>query len=418
MTAPGAEGSRHSTVPAHARRSPYRSLLSSDMSEMGTLLRPWVSHQTTRLQSRPRAAAVSRVIAWYALSRVLMLMTLALAAELTGRGFTSVLEAWDGPSYLQIAAHGYVLHQHLIPSAPGLAVNRWDIAYFPGYPLGVALLHLIGLPVTFAAALLSCAGGLIAAVMVYELGRICFESTTGERAAQLFCLFPGALVFSWTYSEGLGLALGLSALVLLLKRRWLLAGLLAACAGAVHSDVAVALSAASVAAAGVAIMRQRDWRSLAAPVIAPLGALAYLAYLQVATGSWRNWLATEQYGWMQHTDFGLHTLVMTVSYLEHPGSKAALVWLLSGACALALLGCLWLQRCPLPVTVMALAALAVAATSTDVGLRPRALLIAGAAVPAAAAALGERGTRIISLLWAGLAPLLMLAYLTKPVLIP
>lgn len=54
---------------------------------------------------------------------------------------------------------------------------------------------------------------------------------TADRGVALVCFFPGAVVFSMLYSEGLLLALTAGCLLGLLRRRWVTAGALAALAG-------------------------------------------------------------------------------------------------------------------------------------------------------------------------------------------
>jgi hypothetical protein len=47
---------------------------------------------------------------------------------------------------------------------------------------------------------------------------------------------------------------------------------------------AIAVAAACACAAGLAIWRRRDWRALAAPLIAPLGFIGYVGWLGNYTG--------------------------------------------------------------------------------------------------------------------------------------
>lgn len=61
--------------------------------------------------------------------------------------------------------------------------------------------------------------GFIATLGMYRLGSLCLGRDVGKRAAILFCLFPGALVFSWVYTEGLSLALAVFCLCSLLERQ-------------------------------------------------------------------------------------------------------------------------------------------------------------------------------------------------------
>lgn len=365
-----------------------------------------------------RAAGSSRgrVVGWYLLSRLLVWVAMALVVQLAGKTMPEVLHGlWDARWYTMIAAHGYPAHHApMVHQFEGFSLNQWSIAYLPGLPLAIAGLHALGMPIVASGLLISFAGGLVAALAVLELGRTAFGEAVGERAATLFCLFPGALVFSWIYSEGLALAFGLWALVFLVRRRWALAGALAAVAGAVHSDVAVALSLACVVAAGLALYRTREWKALVAPALAPLGMLGYLAYLQVHTGSWRNWLLTQRYGWRQHVDFGKHTLLATGNALLSPTMVDSWLPLAGAVFAILVLVALWRRRAPAPMAVMAIAVLALATASTEVGLRPRSLLLAAAAFPSVAALLGDRGSRVLTVCFAGLAPVLVVAYMATP----
>ena len=63
----------------------------------------------------------------------------------------------------------------------------------------------------------------------------------------------------------------------MLSRKWLVAGLLAMLATAAHPTLTVLIPVLGIIALH-AIWTKRDWRSLIAPVVAPLGVLGYFAY--------------------------------------------------------------------------------------------------------------------------------------------
>jgi Gpi18-like mannosyltransferase len=104
----------------------------------------------------------------------------------------------------------------------------------------------------------------------------------------LFCFFPGSVVFSMVYSEGVLIPLVAGCLLALERRRWLLAGILAAFATAVGPTAVAIIPACGVAA--LLELHRRGWRdlralrALIAPVLAPLGIIAFGAFLWVWTG--------------------------------------------------------------------------------------------------------------------------------------
>ena len=112
---------------------------------------------------------------------------------------------------------------------------------------------------TVAGVLISTAGGAIATYYVYRLAADWWDRQTAFRAAVLFIVFPGSVVFSMVYSEGLLLPLAAGCLFALGRKRWLVAGLLAGFATAVQ-PVALALIVACAAAA-LAEWRRSGWRT-------------------------------------------------------------------------------------------------------------------------------------------------------------
>ena len=73
--------------------------------------------------------------------------------------------------------------------------------------------------------IISGAGGLVTAVLVQRLAKGWWGEAAGRRAVAIFCLFPGSVVFSMAYAEGLMLPLVAACILALQKRRWLLAGI-------------------------------------------------------------------------------------------------------------------------------------------------------------------------------------------------
>lgn len=202
---------------------------------------------------------------------------------------------------------------------------------------------------------------------------------TDRRVALLtaccFSVYPLAGVLSLAYSEALLAVLAAGCLLALLRRRWLVAGVLAMLAGATRPTGAVLIVACLVAAAD-AVYRRRDWSSLVAVALSPLGVLA--SWIGTAAGRWDAWFATEQGGWGSHFDAGTDT-VRTVFHeltgtAHHSFGPEQAVFVLA-ALALVLVAA-W-RRPPMPVLAFMVGLFVlVAGTSNTHAALPRYLLVA------------------------------------------
>jgi Gpi18-like mannosyltransferase len=160
--------------------------------------------------------------------------------------------------------------------------------------------------VTVAGLIVSTVGGLVATVLVQRLATGWWGEAAGRRATLLFVLFPGSVVFSMVYAEGLLIPLAAACILALQRRRWLLAGVLAAMATATEPEAVVLILVCVVSA--VRELHRRGWRerdarrSLIAPVLAPLGLIGVGAFFWAWTGTpFASWIA-QRYGWKERTD--------------------------------------------------------------------------------------------------------------------
>src|SRR5487761_1719225 len=239
----------------------------------------------------PRQSAAQRTVAWlradgspiliYCCTRLVIYAVAGIDALLTRRSVPAELSLFDGQWYLKLASHSY----------PATAVpGKSTLGFLPLYPLAIqGLSNALDTSLLVAALIISFAGGLIAALLVQRLATYWWGEDTARRAVLAFCLFPGSVVFSMAYSEGLTLPLVLGCLLALRSDRWLLAGATAALASAVEPaalilfPVCLAVSARQIRTAG---WRDRQARlSLVAPLLAPSGLGVFALYLWVRTGT-------------------------------------------------------------------------------------------------------------------------------------
>jgi hypothetical protein len=321
-----------------------------------------------------RRTSRTRPLLWYLASRVLVLVVAAVVVALrndvsAGR----LVSAWDAGYFLDLVRHGY---PEVVPLRDGHAAAS-SLAFFPLFPLCARVLTvLLRLPPAAAAMAVSLAFGAVSVVLFHHLGRLLTDERTADRATLLFCFFPGSVVFSIGYSESLMIALALGCLLALLRERWVLAGVAAALATATR-PTGVALVAACLWAAAVAVHRRRDWRALVAPLLAPLGALSFFAYLRWHTGQSGVWFRVQREGWRQTFDFGANTAKLLGNFVFDPlgdGRRLESVVLLGFV--LAAVAVFVARRWPGPVVVYTLVVVGLSVATTIDVVRPRAILTA------------------------------------------
>jgi hypothetical protein len=331
---------------------------------------------TARSAGRFPTAAV----AVYLACRILTVVAVAIADRTTHNSIVADLTTWDGDWFLRAVRHGYPAH---LPMVDGhVAAN--PTAFFPLFPVLVRGLATLGIDPGTGALLVSGITGATAVVAVGFLARRLAGDTAARRAALLFAVFPGTFAFSFAYSEGLVITCVGFGLIALLDRRWWLAGVLGAVATAA-SPVALAF-VVSCAYCGIrAAWAERRPGPLAAPVLAPLGFVAYMAYLWAHTGNLLAWRLTERGGWRSYPSAS-YPFRIVWAFVHDPVSPTLTGQILFFGTAAAVVGVVLMvkEHQPAPVLLYGICALGAAAVSQPVGLRPRFLMLAFPVVIAAA----------------------------------
>jgi hypothetical protein len=295
-------------------------------------------------------------LAVYAGSRLLLVAVLLFNTAVRHHAIAHQIPAWDGIWYRELANGGYPTH---------VLHARSVLGFFPLYPLMMwALAHAASTTVDVAGLIIAEIGGAIAAVLVQKLATGWWGPESGRRAAWLFCLFPGSVVFSMVYSEGVLLPLAAGCLLALQRRRWLTAGALAGFGTAVGPTSLVLIPVCAVAAGRELHKRgftdRAARRSLLAPLLSLVGVTAFASYLWAWTGTPFATLKTQHYGWGERTDlFALvhqaHMLANQISFahFDHPTINLNLVAGLVGA-IVYLVGLTLLLKRPRQVSIEAL----------------------------------------------------------------
>ncbi len=261
------------------------------------------------------------------------------------------MHIWDGVYYLSIAGHGYPTD--LATRMRGTPAS--SLGFFPGYPLLIrATGLLLGSHWGWAAYLVNVVLGAVVVCMLRELVIRVVSVDAGAKAVWLYCLFPGTVCFSLPSSEPLAISAALGAMLAVSSRRWVTAGLAAAAATMTRPNM-LALVVALCVAALLAVVRERDWRALTAPALAPFGILGFFAYLWVHTGDLQAWQHAERRYWHQNLDWGVGLPHYLVRYLQPPWGPEfpnAFFLVIGGLVALAGVIGLAQQRHVVPVPLL------------------------------------------------------------------
>jgi len=349
---------------------------------------PGSDAQRGRVPRLPLSPALRWCLRWYVGTRLVAMAAVALYLAFNPKVEAgSLVTKWDGWWYERIATLGY--SRSLRPPLP--RVTDWhhnysDWAFFPGYPVLIRALHEVTfLPIAVVALGLSVVLGLVATRAVYALGEEYGGEQVGRAASLLFLAWPGSAVLGEPYSEGLYLAAAGYSLLFLIRRRWVLAGLLGAVATATRPTGTALIAAAGVVAL-VELWRRRDWWAVAAPALSATGIAGFVAFGWWRTGDPQVWRHAENL-WVQRFDLNhkqLRTLyrsfVHLPSYLRSAGNREILAASVAQAFGIlgmtGLLGALWAlrRRLNLALAVYAFVALLTVVGYSAVGPRPRTLL--------------------------------------------
>jgi hypothetical protein len=222
----------------------------------------------------------------------------------------SPLAKWDAQHYLAIAFDGYV------ESHAGLPPANEEPAFFPLYPGVVHLLSGLGASpglVLIVAYLVSLGCFFAALMLLHRLTVIEIGERYARPALLLLAFFPTALFFGIPYSESLFLLLAVGTFFAARMGRWPVVGVILALASATRvPGLLLIVPAALLYLYGPRADREpvpsRGFRpryrlrpEAAWLLLAPLGILAFSAYLHFAVGDGLAW---------QHAQalFGRHTV--------------------------------------------------------------------------------------------------------------
>lgn len=256
--------------------------------------------------------------------RELSLLALTWMSAANHMVLSEKLHSWDGDWFLAIASGGYNGVPDTLRDAHGDRNGATPLAFFPGYPTAIRLVAGIdgpgGIGVLTAALIITIVSGIVCAYGLARLGRLVRGGSpqVGLILVALFAATPMSIVLSMAYSEALFCALAVWALIGVLERNWLLAGLCCSFAGLVRPTAAALILAVGLAALVAVIKHEDRWRPWLAIAIAPIGLLGYLGWVANETGDLNGWFALQRHGWDSSFDRGAATWRFVVDILVQP----------------------------------------------------------------------------------------------------
>ncbi|TCO62569.1 glycosyltransferase family 39 protein [Actinocrispum wychmicini] len=260
----------------------------------------------TAVRARPYLLATGVFVA----VRLVGFAMLAILADNHDKPVFDLMKSWDGDWYLAIAENGYDNIPARFIDANGHHTTYGPLAFFPLYPWLIRVVAPVTGSNTLAAAMVvSFLAGCVAACGLFRIARMVDpRPKTGYALVALWAGLPMGITLSMAYTEALFTALAAWALIGVIERNWILAGLCCAAAGLVRPTANVLVIVVVVAAL---ITVFRDGKSLwawVAVVVAPAGLVGWWAYVANRTGSLTGWFDLERDGWNTKFDFGRETL--------------------------------------------------------------------------------------------------------------
>ncbi|GIH50215.1 hypothetical protein Mro03_53940 [Microbispora rosea subsp. rosea] len=259
---------------------------------------------------------------------------LILAAP--GRTEDAILDRfnrYDSYNFMDIAKYGY-------DGRPEDQDSPRLVAFFPGLPLLLRVVHLVIPDLRLALVLISLVASAVVAVALSRLSES-YREGSGPWAVLAFFLSPFAVFLLAGYTEGLFLALAIPAWLLARRGRWESAAVCAAFASSIRiSGLFLALGlVVQFLVSRDGLRAPRGWRKAPWLVLPGVPVLAYMIYLWNRTGDLMAWKSAEAQYWGRYPELpwnvfidtwhrSLNEPILATSYREEILSAIVLVLLI------------------------------------------------------------------------------------------
>ena len=250
----------------------------------------------------------------FSVASLVRLVIMGMMATANGYTLHSLFYRWDAEYYVSIARDGYFAITEPVVEVP---VYERSLAFFPGFPYLLRGLHAVLHPITglhhetIAYGVNFLLGVVMIAGVMALVNRIPSMNHWGAKtqrarilAAILISGVPMGITFNMAYSESLFGALSIWALVAIMDRRWLLAGLLVFATGLTRIP---AVDVMLVLFLAVLTTDRKNWRGWLATLLSPLGLLWYLWWSSSYLTHIGGYFGMQREGWNSAFDWGIAT---------------------------------------------------------------------------------------------------------------
>lgn len=252
--------------------------------------------------ARGRSGARLVVQTW--LGTRLLMAVVALVLVSRGASFADLLTRWDATHYLTIAADGY--------TKPAF------VAFFPGWPLLLRVVSLLGVPAVVAGTVLALVASGFAAAALYRMA--------GTGAAVAWLLAPTAVFTMVPYTESMFCAAAFWAWERARAGKWPAVAVLASIAAAMRiSGLFLIIGLAVLALTQPGRGRVR-WRRVAWLVLPVLVLVGYLVFLRFQVGTWTAWYDAQASGWSRELTWPWVSLQHTIDAAAPGGYTDSMGW--------------------------------------------------------------------------------------------
>lgn len=324
---------------------------------------------------KPATLGLTRGVDWEAVALVtfagsaIRLLFLSVMAHANQTTLADELGAWDTEYYLAIAKDGY-FDADIHPEGPP---HHHTLAFFPAIPMMIRAVHSATMmPPAFAGFALNFVFLFIATAAVFALAHRMkasrFEAFVG---AMVVTCAPLTIVFHMPYTEALFMALSFWALVAMVDKRWIVAGIFVTLTGFVRLT---AVDLIAVFGLMVLLQARKDWKAWVALAVSALPIAGYLGWANRHLVDMGGYFGIQAEFWNSQFDYGVRSVTWVIERML-TGEDLASMFAATSMVVVPLLVAVTWKRVPWPVWFFGAAIAANVLLSDGImSSRPRLLL--------------------------------------------
>ncbi|AQQ14642.1 Mannosyltransferase (PIG-V) [Corynebacterium glaucum] len=299
--------------------------------------------------AKPAKPGLTRGVDWAAVALItfagsaIRLLFLSVMAHANQTTLADELGAWDTEYYLAIAKDGY-FDADIHPEGPP---HHHTLAFFPAIPMMLRAVHSVTMmPPAVAGFVLNFVFLFIATAAVFALAHRMkasrFEAFVG---AMVVTCAPLTIVFHMPYTEALFMALSFWALVAMVDKRWIVAGIFVTLTGFVRLT---AVDLIVVFGLMVLLQARKDWKAWVAVAVSALPIAGYLGWANRHLADMGGYFGIQAEFWNSQFDYGVRSVTWVIERML-TGEDLASMFAATSMVVVPLLVAVTWKRVPWPV---------------------------------------------------------------------